>query len=390
MSTRMRRWTVWTLTLGVIATVASALAWPKPMDVDAARVVKGPLRVSIDADARTRARDRFVVVAPVAGRVERMRVHVGDVVSAGTIIARITPLPLDSAASAAAYARVTQATAALDDAAARARQASLASTLAARMAQRYQAIEAAGGISRQQREQTDLEAATRTEDLAAARARVQSATADLAAARAALPRAFGAERLVTVSSPIRGRVLNVTEESERIVAAGTPLLDLARDADLEIVADVLSEDAVRIPEHADVELSGPPGSPTLRGRVDRIEPAARTRVSALGVEEQRVNVVITPREPLPRVGDGFHLDAHIIVWSGETVHVPASAVFAADGESRLFVIENRRAQERMVKTGRQSDVDIEILAGVAPGAIVVLFPSDRVRSGTRVAPTGIH
>jgi len=384
MSMRTRRVVIWSAVIATIAVIATALAWPKPMRVEVATASSAPMTVYIDADARTRVRDRFTVVAPVGGQVERIAVHVGDWLNARDVVARVAPLPMDSATLSAARARESSARASLDDANARVRQATLASTLAARTAERYRALEGAGGASTQDRERTDLEAMARAEELAAARARVFAVTGDLTAARAALPNASGRLPPMVIRAPIAGRVLSIVDESARIVAAGTPLLDLGRDADLEIVADVLTDDAVRIPPRAAVQLLGWGGDgDALHGTVQRVEPSARTRVSALGVEEQRVNVIVAPTQPLP-LGDGFHADARIIVWSGNALQIPASAVFSDGAQSRVFVVVDGRARERNVSVGRRSDVAVQILAGLGAGDQVILFPSDRIRSGSRV------
>ena len=387
---RTRRFLAWSATIAGIATVASALAWPRAERVDVATVVSAPLAVYIEADARTRVRDRFAIVAPVSGQMDRVAVHVGDRVRAGDVVTRISPMPMDSVTLAGARARESAASAALDDAGARLRQATLASTLAARTAERYRALESVGGVSAQAREQTDLEAAARAEDLAAARARLRAAEADVVAARAALPDAWGRMSPVTVRAPIAGRVLAIGDESARIVIAGAPVLDLGRDRDLEIVIDVLSDEAVRIPPRAPVELAGWGGEPALHGVVDRIEPSARTRVSALGVEEQRVNVIASPLDTVVPLGDGFHADARIYIWRGSALQVPSAALYDVGREARLFVVEDGRARERRVSTGRRSDVDVEILRGVSEGERVILFPSDRIRDGLRVRPIDVR
>ena len=382
-----RRFAIWAAALVIIAGVATAAMWPKPDAVDVARVARGPLRVTIDAEARTRARTRFSVTAPVTGRVHRLTRRSGDLVRPGEVIAVIAPSPLDAATLEAVRSRLTTALAAQRDAEARIRQAREASAIASRMVTRYRALEEAGGISRQQCEEVELTALLRAEDLLAVEARWRAATAEVHAARAALPHEDTAGRSadVLVRAPIAGRVLDVPEASERVVAAGTPLLSLARDADLEVVADVLSEDAIRIVVGAIVELRHWGGDALLPGTVASIEPAAHTRVSALGVDEQRVNVIITPARAPRGLGDGFRLDARIVVWEGrDVVAAPASAVVAHGNESRVFVVVDGRARERTVRTGRQSETRVEVLAGLREGEDVILFPSDRIRSGMRV------
>ncbi|HEU4994582.1 MAG TPA: HlyD family efflux transporter periplasmic adaptor subunit [Gemmatimonadaceae bacterium] len=388
-----RRALLWTAAVAGIAAIAAAAMRPNPVDVEVGVVARSALRTTVDAEARTRVRERFVVTAPVTGQLERVRVRPGDLVRAGQIVARITPLPLDAASLEAVRARVTSAQAAQLDAEARVRQAEQASALATRNAERYRVLDSAGGASSQQREEAELSAHTRAEDAAAARSRAQAARAELWAARAALPRHAqnGLAAGVEVFAPATGRVLEVSEPSARVTSAGNPLLVIGRQSDLEIVADVLSEDAVRIPPNAAVELLGWGGDTMLRGTVRRIEPSAITHVSALGVEEQRVSVIITPLSAPRALGDGFHLDAHIVTWEGRDVLiVPASAVFTAGTASHVFVVENDRAFERRVLVGHRSDAGAEIISGLSAGDLVVLFPSDRVRTGARLrytAPT---
>ncbi|MGH7680030.1 MAG: efflux RND transporter periplasmic adaptor subunit [Gemmatimonadaceae bacterium] len=385
-----RRFIGWSITMVVIGAVATAAMWPEREEVDVAEAALGTLTVTVGAESRTRARERFVVTAPVAGRLQRIRLRTGDAVRAGEVVARVSPLPLDAASVEAVRSRVAAALATQRDAQARLRQAREAMLLAQRDLERVRAVEAAGGVSRQQLEQVGLLAINRTEDVAAAESRERAAAAELWAARAALP--FHGEQgyatSVSVLAPASGRVLNVPHESERVVPAGTPLLELGRDADLEVIADVLSEDAVRIPVDASVELAGWGGDVILRGQVRRIEPAAQTRVSALGVDEQRVQVVIAPLETPRRLGDGYRLEARITIWEGRDVlAIPPSALFTANGESRVFVVEDGRARLRTVRVGRRSDSAVQILEGIVEGDLVVLFPSDRIRSGTRVRPS---
>lgn len=377
-----RRALTWSVALAGIAALATALAWPDAVDVEVTRVAVGPLRVTVDAQARARVRHRFVVTAPVTGELQRVTLRAGDMVRAGQTIARLAPLPLDSAGMSAARARMDAASAARDDAAAQLRHAALARDLAERAATRYRALEEVGGASRQQREEAELLFAAREQEMVSAQTRLRAATAEGAAARAALP--GGHSSLVPVTAPATARVLSVLEESERVLPAGAPVMELGRDEDLEVVADVLSEDAVKVPANARVDLVGWGGAPSLRGAVRYVEPAARTHVSALGVEEQRVSVVIAPTSTVARLGDGFHMDAQIVLWEGQALRVPASAVVSERETQSVFVVSGGRARTRSVRVGRQSADAVEILTGLADGELVILFPSDRIHDGSRV------
>jgi HlyD family secretion protein len=188
-----------------------------------------------------------------------------------------------------------------------------------------------------------------------------------------------------VRSPTTGRILRVPDASERIVAAGTPVAELGDPCDLEVVVDVLSTDAVRVVPGAPVELVAWGGEEALGGRVRQVEPSAVTRVSALGVDEQRVNVIVDLVDTPPALGDGFRLDARIVVWQADRVLlVPASAVFRTGSGWSAFVVADGRAQLRQVRVGHRSDAAVEVLEGLAEGDRVVLFPSDRLQSGLRV------
>ena len=391
---RKSRRLIWWAVIGVAVVGATvAIAWPDAEPVDVALAERTTMRVTVSAEARTRARDRFVVVAPVTGRLERMRLRPGDRVRLGEVVASISPMPLDAASAEAARSRVSAAEAAKNDAESRVRQLRAASDLAQRAVERFRAVEAAGGVSPQQREDAELAALTRAEELRTAEAHGRAAAAELFATRAALPyhSEAGYARSVQVLAPSAGRVLTVPESSERIVSAGTLICELGRDADIEIVADVLSDDAVRIPSNAPVELVGWGGDVVLRGLVARIDPAAQTRISALGVDEQRVNVIITP-ESVPReLGDGYRLDARITIWERPGVLVvPPSAVFRVGNSERVFVVADGRAREATVRVGQRSDSAVEILAGLAQDDVVIVFPSDRIRTGARVKASRIE
>ena len=384
MRTAHRRWLTWIAVIVVLAAGATMALRPERLEVEVAAARLSPLRSTVDAEARTRSRSRFEVVAPVAGRVQRMRLRPGDAVREGYMVATVAPLPLDDAARLAAAARLEAALAAQRDARSGIQVARDASTLAERNAERLRAVEAAGGASAQQREQAELEAASRRELLLTAEARARVAAAEVLAARRALPGPGGAAAVI-VRAPITGRVLELPEESERIVMAGAPLIVLGRDADFEVVAEVLSEDAVAVKAGAPVELVGWGGDAPLTGTVARVEPAARTRVSALGVDEQRVDVIITPTRSPGSLGESYRLEARITTWTADRVlNVPSSAVFDLDGTESVFVVENGRARARAVRVGHRCGAHVEILGGLRESELVVLFPSDRVRDGARV------
>jgi HlyD family secretion protein len=362
---------------------------PAPLPVETAEATRGPLETTVDSEGVTRVRDRYEIAAPVTGRLQRVSLDEGDGVGAGTVVARITPTPLDPQATQQARARVAAAEAALGEARTRVAQTGEAYAQAARTTARWEAVEDAGGLSRDRRETFQLERASAAREHEASRERERVAAAEVGVARAALidvdpDRATG-RATVQIRAPEAGRVLRVRERSDRVVAAGTPLLEIGNDAALEVVVDVLSTDAVRIVPGARIRLVEWGGSGDLEARVRLVEPAGFTKVSALGVEEQRVNVVADLLSPPAGMGDGYRVEARVVVWRGEDVlRVPVTALFREGDEWRVFVVDGRRARLREVTLGHRGVGAAEVTAGLAPGERVVLFPSDQLRDGARV------
>ncbi|HET8799466.1 MAG TPA: HlyD family efflux transporter periplasmic adaptor subunit, partial [Thermoanaerobaculia bacterium] len=280
-----RRWTVAAIALAIAALTVWAL-WPKPLTAEIARVTRGPLEVTIVEDGVARVRERYEVAAPVSGRLLRVEVHAGDAVEAGAALLRIDPAPLDPKQSAQLAARLQSAQRAASEAQALLRRAQDAARRARLEADRIRKLAAESVVSRDA-----LEAATTAESIArrdqeAARFRAEATAYDVEVARAAFGVIAG-DRDVVVRAPVRGRVLQVLRESETIVAAGTPLILVGDPATLETVADFLSTDAVRIRPGAEARVERWGGDGALAARVRLIEPAAFTKISALGVEEQR-------------------------------------------------------------------------------------------------------
>lgn len=381
--------------LGVAALVVYSMR-PKPLVVDTSTVARRPLETTVDADGRTRVRERYVVVAPVSGRVERITRLEGSPVRAGEIVARLMPLPLDSQSSAQARARIDAAKALALEAAAQVRVASAALDQRRRELSRAQRLAEVGGVAPRVVEEAQLAELQALEAARAAQQRSVAAEADIRQARAAfLGQERGSTAIVLVRAPASGRILHVTERSERIVAAGTPLLEVGDPASLEIVIDVLSSDGATVHPGDRVRLAewGTQATseqePASWGKVREIEPAAFTKVSALGVDEQRVNVIVDPDAVPPAVGDGFRVEASIIVWSTpSTTVVPRSALLQANGGAQggwmAFVVQSGRAVRRAVRVGHLGGTSAEVLDGMAPGDEVVIFPSDQVTSGARV------
>lgn len=377
---------------GGVGVALYAALRPGTVAVERASVTRGPMIVSIDQDGRTRVHDRFVVAAPLAGTLQRVTLHVGDSVAAGAVVARFVPLPaplLDPRARAEAAARVRAAESARRGAAAAVAQARAAERFAAREASRAAELHAAGAVAARDVEAATLEATTRAEALARAVWAERVAAAELTMAQAALAR-FGASAADTIEvrAPVAGQVLRVLQESEGAVSAGTPILEIGDPATLEIIVDVLTADAVEIRPGAAVELERWGGAGVLEGRVRRVEPSAFTKRSALGVEEQRVNVIVelvSPRAEWAGLGDGFRVEARIQVWqAAEVLQVPSGAVFREGEGWAVYVIRDGRAVLVPITIGRRNASVVQVQTGLAPGDAVIVYPGDAVRDGVRV------
>jgi HlyD family secretion protein len=375
-----RRWGVAAAGTLIVAAAAWALV-PEPIDVEVARVARGPLEVSIAEDGMTRIRERYEVAAPVAGRLLRIDVDPGDAVEPGTPLARIDPLPLDPKQEAQLAARLESAQRAAREAQALLRRARDAALRARTEAERIGKLAEESIVSRDA-----LDAALTAESIAAkeqeaARFRAEATAYDVAVAKAAL--GLDAAEIV-VRSPVHGRVLQVVRESERVVAAGTPLIIVGDPGSLEIVADFLTTDAVRIRPGAQVRIERWGGTQPLRARVRLVEPAAFTKISALGVEEQRVNVVCDLVEAPVSLGDQYRVDVRVVLWSGTAMKVPATALFTTASEWNVFVLRGGRARLQRVGTGQMSDWEVEITSGLQPDEKILVHPSDQIRDGVRV------
>jgi HlyD family secretion protein len=382
---------------GVVVALVGLVALrlrPSAVIVDAATVSRAPLESTVDAEGRTRVRNRYIVVAPVAGRVERIAFTEGAVVRPNDPVATITPLPMDSAARIQARARVDAADAVLVQSTAEIRLATAQLNQQTRELGRAERLAEAGGVAPRVLEEARLAHLEAEENLRVARERSRAADADARQARAALAGQEQASSMRTiVRAPAGGRVLRIPERSERIVAAGAPLLELGDPRSLEVVIEVLSSDAGMVHSGDQVRFAEWIGGETdvatqrIAGRVREIEPSGFTKVSALGVEEQRVNVIVDI-DPAPiAIGDGFRVEASIVVWSvTETTVVPRSALLPSAGVAgwSAFIVRDGRIESRAVRIGHTGREAAEVLGGVEPGDQVVVFPSDRLSVGTRV------
>jgi HlyD family secretion protein len=387
----------WILTGLVMAAAVSGLLWlmrPAPVRVELGTASRGPLEVTVAEEGRTRVRHRFVVAAPVSGRLERIALDEGDAVAAGDVVARVAPAPLDPRSIAQAQAQLEAALAGRREAQARVAQARAALEQAERELARSRTLAAQSTLSAQALEQAELARTSRAEELRAALEGEDAAGHEVEAARAALLAAAGADgaaapspadSYVRVRAPAAGRVLRVFEESARVVAVGTPLVELGDPADLEIVVDVLSADAVKVRPGAEMRLEAWGGEEALRATVRLVEPSGFTKLSALGVEEQRVNVIGDFAEPPGALGDGYRLEARIVVWRGDDVlRCPASALFRRGEQWHVFSADAGRARLVPVQVGHRGVNAVEIRSGLEPGTPVILHPTDQLADGVRV------
>ncbi len=368
--------------------------WPKPVVIETGSVVRGPLTVRVSEEGRTRVRNRYVVAAPVAGKMRRVPLKPGDEVKAGeTILTAIEPAAaplLDPRARAQAEAVVSMHEANRRQAAAtlEAKQSALKVANADR--DRMRSVTLKDSLSESDRDKMEGDASMRAAEVRAAEFSLQVIDYELAQARAALERPEGntVGNLVEVKSPVSGRVLKVIQESEMVVGPGTQILEIGDPADLEIEAEILSRDAVAIRPGDAVEIEQWGGETPLKGRVRRVEPAAFTKVSALGVEEQRV-IVLSDLLDIPEaakaLGDRFRVEARVAVWHGEDVLiVPAGALFREGNAWKTYVYRDGRAVLTAVKAGHSDGRFTEILSGLGAGEEVLLHPPDTVSDGTPV------
>jgi len=370
---------------------------PRPVEVEIVEAKEGAMQISIDEDGKTRVKERYTLAAPLAGRLLRIDLDPGDTVQAGkTMLALIEPaVPalLDERTLAQSEARVKAAEAALNRSLANQNSADQRRRQAEANTQRRQKLFDQQMISRQEFDDASYAWQTAREDHRAALFAVQIARSELTQAKAALLRLReltpGEQQdAFPLLAPADGQVLRVLQESATVVAPGTPLVEVGNAKDLEVVIDVLSSDAVRIRLGQRVLLEQWGGGEALPGRVRLVEPAAYTKVSALGVEEQRVDVVVdleTPPESRPTLGDGYRVEARILVWEKDKVlKVPSGALFRREGQWAAFVVDGNHARLRPLRAGQSNGLETEILAGLNAAERVILHPGDKVADGVRV------
>lgn len=387
-----RRLTLTAFALLVVGAIVYAYL-PRPVEVSVTRVSRGYMDVSVEEEGRARVRERYVVTAPVPAYTPRLPWDVGDPVRAREILAMLSPLPpgvLDVRTRAQAEARVAQARAALRAAETNAEAAKAGADFAARDQTRLQSLRASGAVSQAAVDQAETEAHRTAAMLSSARSAIDVARYDLSAAEAALRYTVGAQgatEKVPVLSPVDGAVLAIEHQDEGAVAAGQPLLTVGNPHSLEVSVDVLSSDAVRIRPGTRVVFTRWGGAAPLEGRVRNVEPVAFTKVSSLGVEEQRVLVIVdfvSPEKEWLALGDGYRLEARFIIWeSKDALRVPVSALFRSGEDWAVLVVRDGRIVRQPLRLGERGELYGQVLSGLSEGDTVVTYPDDSLKEGER-------
>ncbi|WP_417566975.1 efflux RND transporter periplasmic adaptor subunit [Marinobacter sp.] len=390
------KWLFWGVfvVLGIAALVFTIR--PDPVWVDLATVSRGPMEITIKEEGRTRVRDRYVVSSPVAGYLHRVILEVGDPVIPGELLTEVDPMPastLDARSRAEAEAKVQSARSALNSTRQKVEAAQAEADLAIRELARLQALSGDRFVSEERLQQAKAASAKAQAILRSARFDEEVMAHELAAARtrlevsAARASGNGSVERVPVRSPVNGSVLGVVRKSEGVIHAGEAILELGDPGALEVVIDVLSFDAVKLSPGVPVRLTGWGGG-TLDAVVRRVEPVGFEDVSALGVEERRVQVVAditSPLEAWETLGDGYRVDAEFVLWaSDDELQIPESAIFRKDGQTLVFHVVDERAELTAVSTGRTNGFHTVILDGLSEGDRVVRHPDRQLEDGSRV------
>ncbi|MDY7573817.1 efflux RND transporter periplasmic adaptor subunit [Actimicrobium sp. CCI2.3] len=367
---------------------------PRAIEVDLGTVQRAPLRVRIEQEGRTRVVDRYVVAAPVNGYARRIALEIGDPIARGATLVELEPVRaevIDERRRAEAEARIAAARSTVGAAEQRASAAASSASLASNELARARTLRLAGYTSQAAEERATSDATRSAAELQSANFAVATARHELEIARTALKYAAssGSAEPVVLRAPVDGRVLKIARKSEGTVAAGQPVIEIGDPRALEVEVDVLSADAVRLHPGMRVVFEHWGGDGELAGRVRRIEPVGFTKVSALGVEEQRVWVIVgfdSAPSQWQRLGDGYRVEASFIVWeSADVLQIPASALFR-DGERwAVFVVDKGKAVRRVIDIGQRNGLQAQVLSGLQAGEQVIVHPDDRVHDGSKVA-----
>jgi HlyD family secretion protein len=398
MTANKKRILIWSL-LGLI--LLGSLIWafiPKPIPTDLLTLAPGDLTVTVDEEGETRVKDVFVLSAPISGRALRIDSEVGDTVQAKlTKVAEIEPIDstlLDPRSEAQAHADIRAAEANLVLAEASVKEAQVELDFADRELNRARKLRADAVMSQRELDEAERAQQTRQAALETAIANRQARQAELERARAQLISPLNDNtrdsscQCVPIYAPVDGRILRILHKSAGVVNAGEPLVEIGNPVNLEIVADLLSSDAVKVEAGQQVLIDNWGGDETLHGVVERVEPFGFTKVSALGIEEQRVNVIIdftSPKEKWSRIAHGFQVDVRIVLWEGRQVlKLPLTALFRDGDKWAVFIDNGGTATKRDVKIGHRTGLEAEILDGLSAGERIVVHPSDKIADGVAI------
>jgi HlyD family secretion protein len=385
-----RKWWI-AVMVGIVGLLALAMR-PRPLPVESARITRGPMRVTLDEEGRTQVKRRYQVSAPLAGKLLRIELKAGDHVDEGTVLARLVPADaplLDPRTRAEQQARLHATEAAVSQANANVARAKVAAASARDDLSRKQQLSKGAAISAHELVLAETEAASRDQDMASAEFGAKVADHQLAESRAALERGkSGRMDEFEIVAPAAGRVLRVSRESEGVVTAGTQLIEVGDPNALEVSAELLTVEAVRVRPGMTAFVDHWGGKEALAARVRSVDPSGFTKVSALGVEEQRVRVILdltAPPAEWRALGDNYRVEVHIVAWQADSVlRIPAAALFRRDDAWAAFLIEDGRARSRALTIGEQAPDVAELKSGAKEGDQVVLRPGESLRDGTRV------
>lgn len=372
------------ISLAVAVLILFFVFRPSPLLVDFGVARRGPLQVTLEGEGVTRVNDRFVIAAPVTGKLLRMTIKEGESVQKGSLVAALLPPELDGREYREAASRAGSARALLGEAIARQHRVALTLAQAERRSVRYQNLFREGAVSKESFELAENETRMLQKEAEELRSGVDAARYNFEALRAIVDRHISGKP-DNVLSPVDGKVLRIHEKSERLVAAGTPLVDIGDPSAIEIVIDVLSSDATRVKPGSRVMIMDWGGEGELQGVVKSVEPAAFTKVSALGIEEKRVNIVAVLGKYEPLLGDNFRVQTSIVLREAPNVlQVPVSSLFRGKNSWHLFVVENGRAVDRAVTIGMRGTFQAELLTGLREGQKVVVHPGNELKDGMQV------
>lgn len=383
----------------LILVIAAGLLYgfyPRAIEVDAVAAVSAPLAVTIEEEGKTRVMERYVVSAPVVGYARRIDLHVGDTVQANQVLAQLEPVrseALDPRSRAQMQAQLQAAQAAVSAAVENARAAAAQAALAEQELQRIESLRKVNFVSEQALDRARTELSRSQAAKQAAQYTANMARFELDKVRATLASTSNQQtgkssETISVRAPVAARVLKLVHESEGLVQAGQALLEIGNPDTLEIAVEVLSTQAVQIAPGSKVLFDRWGSDATLQGVVRMIEPTGFTKVSALGVEEQRVRVIAditSPREIWQRLGDGYRVEARFVIWEGQDIlQIPANALFRHGKDWAVFVVKNGRAELRAIKVGQRAGLFVQVLTGIKTGEQVITHPEDKIKDGTRV------